>query len=104
MEIMTNHLSYGLLTARAEHNSDFSENLDLIPGLEIGHLWHQSFGVLQLKVSSQHMSRNSQYRNIASLIQSVSPSQNTTIKLQLQRHLSNHIQMTEGALSLTRFF
>lgn len=104
VEIMTNHLSYGLLTARAEHNSDFSENLDLIPGLEIGHLWHQSFGVLQLKVSSQHMSRNSQYRKIASLIQSVSPSQNTTIKLQLQRHLSNHIQMTEGALSLTRFF
>jgi len=76
----------------------------LIPGLEIGHLWHQSFGVLQLKLSSQHMSRNDQYRNIASLVQSVSLSQNATIKLELQRHLSNHMQMTEGALSFTHFF
>ena len=104
IEVIKNHLSYGLLTARAEHNSDFSENLDLVPGLEIGHLWHQSFGVLLLKLSSQHMSRNDQYRNIASLIQSVSLGQNSTINLELQRHLSNHIQMTEGALSFTRFF
>ncbi|MBL4608143.1 MAG: DUF4105 domain-containing protein, partial [Pseudomonadales bacterium] len=56
VELIDNHLSYGLFTARAEYNSDYSENIDILMGVEIGHLWYQRVGVFQLELRSQYMS------------------------------------------------
>ena len=103
-EFLPSSISYALLLTRIEINHQFEHNLQAIGGIELGHVWYQTLGVMHLKLSTHHLIDTNDHRLMFNISENISLGQNRSLALSFKRTLTHHLAINESAISFLQHF